>query len=134
MEAVQVALISVVGLALGWDPAVGGVAVVVTVLLGTAAFAALGLLLAGVLRAEATLAAANLVYLLLLAGGGVVLPTSSYGAAGRGSSGCPRAHSVRRCARLSPTAAPTSRAGRARRLDRGRHRPDRQDLPMGVTG
>ena len=32
------------------------------------------------LRAEATLAAANLVYLLLLAGGGVVLPTSSYGA------------------------------------------------------
>ena len=32
----------------------------------------LGLLLAGTLRAEATLAAANLVYLLLLAGGGVV--------------------------------------------------------------
>ena len=49
-------------------------------LLGTAAFASLGLLLAGALRAEATLAVANLVYLLLLAGGGVVLPTSSYGA------------------------------------------------------
>ena len=43
-------------------------------LLGTAAFASLGLLLAGALRAEATLAAANLIYLLLLAGGAVVLP------------------------------------------------------------
>ena len=50
--------------------------------LGTAAFAALGLFVAGVLRAEATLALANLVYLLLMAGGGVVLPTSTYGSAG----------------------------------------------------
>ena len=50
--------------------------------LGTAAFAALGLFVAGVLRAEATLAAANLIYLLLLAGGAVVLPSSSYGAFG----------------------------------------------------
>ena len=41
---------------------------------GTAAFASLGLFVAGALRAEATLAAANLVYLLLMAGGGVVLP------------------------------------------------------------
>ena len=41
---------------------------------GTAAFASLGLFLAGALRAEATLAAANLVYLLLMAGGAVVLP------------------------------------------------------------
>ena len=31
------------------------------------------------LRAEATLAAANLVYLLLMAGGAVVLPASAYG-------------------------------------------------------
>ena len=52
------------------------------VLAGTFAFASLGLFLAGVLRAEATLAAANLVYLLLLAGGAVVLPASSYGALG----------------------------------------------------
>ena len=49
------------------------------VVAGTAAFAALGLALAGSLRAEATLAAANLVYLLLLAGGAVVLPMSAYG-------------------------------------------------------
>jgi len=52
------------------------------VVLGTFAFAALGLLVAGVLRAEATLAAANLIYLLLLAAGAVVLPSTSYGAFG----------------------------------------------------
>ena len=51
-------------------------------LLGTAAFASLGLLMAGALRAEATLAAANLVYLLLLAAGAVVLPASAYGGFG----------------------------------------------------
>ena len=52
------------------------------VVLGTLAFAGLGLFLAGVLRAEATLAVANLVYLLLMAGGAVVLPSSAYGAFG----------------------------------------------------
>jgi ABC-2 type transport system permease protein len=48
------------------------------VLLGTAAFGALALALAGTLRAEATLAAANLAYLLLLAAGGVVVPLDRY--------------------------------------------------------
>ena len=48
-------------------------------MLGTTAFAALGLFVAGWLRAEATLAVANLVYILLAAGGAVVLPASSYG-------------------------------------------------------
>ncbi len=82
VEVVQAVVIGGVGLALGWRPLAGGIPLAVLVaLLGTFAFAALGLLLAGVLRAEATLAAANLVYLLLLAGGGVVLPSSSYGAA-----------------------------------------------------
>ena len=44
---------------------------------GTAAFSGLGLLLAGVLSAEATLAAANLIYLLLLVLGGVVFPLTT---------------------------------------------------------
>ncbi|GEP32518.1 transport permease protein [Nocardioides szechwanensis] len=79
VEVLQVAVISVVGLALGWEPDVNVVGVVLAIVFGTAAFAALGLALAGALRAEATLAAANLVYLLLLAGGAVVLPTSAYG-------------------------------------------------------
>lgn len=61
--------------ALGWRPHLGGApAAVVVVLLGTAAFTSFALLLAGLLRAEAVLAAANLVWVLLLAAGGVLLP------------------------------------------------------------
>jgi ABC-2 type transport system permease protein len=82
VEVFQVAVVSVVGLLLGWDPANGFLGCALALVLGTAAFASLGLLVAGVLRAEATLAAANLVYLLLLAAGAVVLPSSSYGAFG----------------------------------------------------
>ena len=84
--ALQLVVLVVVGLLLGWEPTLEAPArtvlgVVLAVALGTAAFAALGLFVAGALRAEATLALANLVYLLLMAGGGVVLPTSTYGAA-----------------------------------------------------
>jgi ABC-2 type transport system permease protein len=84
--ALQLVVLVVVGLLLGWEPTLDApartvVGVVLAVALGTAAFAALGLFVAGALRAEATLALANLVYLLLMAGGGVVLPTSTYGAA-----------------------------------------------------
>ena len=82
VEVLQVAVISAVGFALGWDPDADVLALLVTIVLGTAAFAGLGLLVAGSLRAEATLAAANLIYLLLLAGGAVVLPTSAYGSFG----------------------------------------------------
>ncbi|WP_435745178.1 ABC transporter permease [Nocardioides sp. SYSU DS0663] len=85
VEVLQVAVISAVALAMGWDPAGGGLGALGAVLvglLGTAAFASLGLALAGALRAEATLAAANLVYLLLMAGGAVVLPASAYGSFG----------------------------------------------------
>ena len=82
VEVLQVVVISGVGLALGWDPDIAVVPFLLALVLGTAAFASLGLLLAGSLRAEATLAAANLVYLLLLAGGAVVLPASAYGSLG----------------------------------------------------
>lgn len=84
VEALQVAVIGTTAALLGWSPspgAVGVLAAVAVALLGTAAFASWGLALAGALRAEATLAAANLVYLLLLAGGAVVIPSASYGAA-----------------------------------------------------
>jgi ABC-2 type transport system permease protein len=85
VEVLQLVVLSLVGLLLGWAPVVSVASVVgalLAVLLGTAAFASLGLLMAGALRAEATLAGANLVYLLLLAGGAVVLPASAYGAFG----------------------------------------------------
>lgn len=78
-------VISAVAFALGWTPdggAIGLPVAIVGALLGTLAFASLGLFMAGTLRAEATLAAANLIYLLLMMGGGVVLPRDSYGAFG----------------------------------------------------
>lgn len=81
VESLQIAVLSVTALSLGWRPEGGVVAVVASVLLvvlGTAAFGSLALVMAGTLRAEATLAAANLVYLLLLVGGGVVVPLDRY--------------------------------------------------------
>ncbi|HYO40366.1 MAG TPA: ABC transporter permease [Nocardioidaceae bacterium] len=85
VEALQVVVIGGTALLLGWTPdgsLPGLLGASACALLGTAAFASLGLFLAGVLRAEATLAAANLLYLLLLAGGAVVFPADSYGRAG----------------------------------------------------
>ena len=82
VEALQVVVITAVALALGWHPDLHVLGAVLALVAGTAAFASLGLFVAGVLRAEATLAAANLVYLLLMAGGAVVLPASAYGAFG----------------------------------------------------
>jgi ABC-2 type transport system permease protein len=84
VELGQAVVIVVVGVALGWRPHVGGGALVWTVLLilaGTAAFSGLALLMAGTLRAEATLAAANLVYLVMLGIGGMVFPLSKFPAA-----------------------------------------------------
>jgi ABC-2 type transport system permease protein len=85
VEAAQVVVISAVAFGFGWSPVISVVSVLgflAYVVLGTAAFASLGLLVAGILRAEATLAAANLIYLLLLAGGAIVFPASTYGAFG----------------------------------------------------
>jgi ABC-2 type transport system permease protein len=76
VEAVQLLLLVGIALLLGWVPGpnpsvplvVGGLVA------GTVAFAGLGLLMAGTLRAEATLALANLLFLLSLVLGGIVLP------------------------------------------------------------
>jgi ABC-2 type transport system permease protein len=81
VELLQVVLVGGLGLALGWRPTGGAAAALSTFLLvvaGTAAFAGLGLLLAGTLRAEATLAAANLVWFLLLFFGGVLFPLTRF--------------------------------------------------------
>lgn len=84
VEVVQLTVLSLVGLLMGWEPH-GGIAAVwqmlALVVLGTSAFGSLGLLIAGALRAEATLAVANLVYVLLLVGGGLVVPLDRYPAA-----------------------------------------------------
>ena len=84
VELLQSVLIVVVALALGWSPRGGPAAVAWSVLLmvaATAAFSGLALLLAGTLRAEATLALANLVYLVLLGIGGIIFPLSKFGSA-----------------------------------------------------
>ncbi|MCX4694005.1 ABC transporter permease [Streptomyces sp. NBC_01408] len=77
-EVLQIALLTVIAFALGWSPQGNPLAVAVLLLLGTAAFSGLGLLMAGTLKAEATLAAANLVFLLLLVGGGVIVPLEKF--------------------------------------------------------
>jgi ABC-2 type transport system permease protein len=76
VEAFQVALLVAIGLGLGWSPAPGtSVALLVLVLvLGTAVFTGLGLLLAGGLRAEVTMALANGLFLGTMLLGGIIVP------------------------------------------------------------
>ena len=86
VELLQTVIILLVALALGWSPNASPAAVVVVpllVLLGTAAFSGFALLLAGTLRAEATLAGANLIYVVLLGVGGVVFPLTKFPAGAR---------------------------------------------------
>ncbi|MBT2541257.1 ABC transporter permease [Streptomyces sp. ISL-44] len=77
-EVLQIALLTAIAFALGWSPHGNPLSVAALVLLGTAAFSGLGLLMAGTLKAEMTLAAANLVFLLLLIGGGVIVPLDKF--------------------------------------------------------
>ena len=77
LELVQIlALIAVGVIMLGWAPGSGWSPIFfgVAALLGTVTFVGLGLLLAGTLRAEATLALANGLFLGFLMLGGIVLP------------------------------------------------------------
>lgn len=78
VEVVQLIVLGIVACILGWRPS-GAMIVpgLLSLLLGSSAFVAIGLLIAGTLRAEATLAGANLLWVLLLAGGGLVLPASA---------------------------------------------------------
>ena len=81
IELLQAAVITAVATGLGWRPhasALAFITVPLLVLAGTAAFSGLALLMAGTLRAEATLALANLVYIVLLGVGGVVFPLTKF--------------------------------------------------------
>ena len=74
VEVLQVVVIVATGVALGWKlestiiPAIG------VLLLGTIAFAGIGMLMAGTLRAEANLALANAAFLVLMFLGGMAYP------------------------------------------------------------
>lgn len=77
LEVIQVVvLVGVAALFYGWRP-VGSVPLALLVIAtGTITFAALGLAMAGALRAEVTLAGANALYLIFLLIGGGILPLS----------------------------------------------------------
>ncbi|MDQ4500973.1 ABC transporter permease [Sinomonas sp. ASV322] len=75
--ALQVVVIGGVALALGWRPSLPGALLgLVLLALGAAVFTALGLLIAGTARPEATLAVTNLVWILFGAFGGIALPST----------------------------------------------------------
>jgi ABC-2 type transport system permease protein len=81
VELVQAILVLGVGAMLSWSPRAGAAApvwVLVLLIAGTAAFSGLALLLAGTLRAEGTLAAANLLYLVMLGLGGILFPLTKF--------------------------------------------------------
>ncbi|PYI66241.1 ABC transporter [Arthrobacter livingstonensis] len=79
--AIQVAIISTVAAFMGWRPSGAGIALGIPLLvLGAITFTALGLLIAGTVRPEATLAITNLGWILLAALGGIVLPATKFSA------------------------------------------------------
>jgi ABC-2 type transport system permease protein len=78
LEIIQAALVCGFGAALGWHPHGDPAVVVLLLVIGTVAFGGLGLLVAGTLRAEVTLAGANLAWLILLFGGGIAIPLSKF--------------------------------------------------------
>jgi ABC-2 type transport system permease protein len=74
VEMLQAAVLVPVAVGLGWRPGGDAGLAVGAAVLGTVAFSGIGMLLAGTLRAEATLAGANGLYLVLLLLGGMVVP------------------------------------------------------------
>ena len=77
LELIQtIILIGVAAVFYGWRPAGSPLLTLLVMAIGTFTFAALGIAMAGALRAEVTLAAANGLYLLFLLLGGGILPLS----------------------------------------------------------
>ena len=93
VEALQVVVLVAVATLLGWRPGGSALLAAGVMVLASVGFAGLGLLMAGSLRAEVTLAAANGLYLVLLLLGGMVFPLDRLPAA------------VEALARLLPAAA-----------------------------
>ena len=122
--------------ALGWDPAPEP-AFVVAVVLGTAAFAGLGLCLAGTLKALVALAAANGLYLVLLLLSGMVIPLDELPPPARAVARALPSEALTEVVRGTLTAGVArarSRLGGAHRLGHRRPAPGHPPLPLGVTG
>ena len=76
VEILQIIVLWIAAVLMGWQPRGDVMVFLALVVLATAGFAGIGLLMAGTLRAEMTLAAANGLYLVLLLLGGMVVPLS----------------------------------------------------------
>ena len=101
----QSIILGAIGFALGWRPALAALALgALVIALGTAAFAALGLLLGGTLKAEIVLAIANLMWFVFAGFGALTVETSMI----------PRA--VKWAARVTPSGALTEALSRAMSL------------------
>jgi ABC-2 type transport system permease protein len=101
----QAILLGAIGFALGWHPHPLGLGLgAVIIALGTAAFAALGLLLGGTLRAEIVLAVANLLWFVFAGLGALTVDSGMVSAA------------VRWAARLTPAGALTEALSQAMSL------------------
>lgn len=96
----QSILLGVIGFALGWRPAVVGLALgAVIIAIGTAGFTAMGMLLGGTLRAEIVLAIANLLWFVFAGIGALTLEGDVEGGM--------VSHTLRLVARLTPSGALT---------------------------
>jgi ABC-2 type transport system permease protein len=101
----QAIILGAIGFALGWRPPPAGLALgAVVIALGTAVFAALGLLLGGTLRAEIVLAVANLLWFVFAGLGALTVETDMVSSA------------VKWAARLTPAGALTETLSRAMSL------------------
>jgi ABC-2 type transport system permease protein len=101
----QSIILGAIGFALGWRPALAALALGGAVIaLGTAGFAALGLLLGGTLKAEIVLAVANLMWFVFAGFGALTLETSMIPT------------TVKLAARLTPSGALTEALSQAMTL------------------
>lgn len=77
IHVLQVVALGALALASGWHPSAFELLLSIPLwVLGAAAFGALGLFIAGTLRAEAVLALSNIIFILLVALGGVAIPAA----------------------------------------------------------
>jgi ABC-2 type transport system permease protein len=98
----QAIVLGVIGIALGWRPEpVGLLLGAVVIALGTAGFAALGLLLGGTLRAEIVLAVANLLWFIFAGLGALTVETQAV------------PNAIKWVARLTPSGALTEALSQA---------------------
>lgn len=79
VQVTQIVVLGSAALLMGWSPEISGLGIAVLwIVLGAVAFTGLGLLIAGTVRPEATLALTNLLWVMLGAVGGVVFPVADF--------------------------------------------------------